>query len=95
MRQPPWDKYEAALLVEAYWKIQEDHSQKKSIVSVLSSSLRARAGFEIDDTFRNENGINMRLGEIDYLFSAGKRGLKNTSDLFREIVSLYKKKRRI
>lgn len=23
MRQPPWDKYEVALLIEAYWRIKE------------------------------------------------------------------------
>lgn len=89
MRQPNWDKYETALLIEAYWSIKADHSKKRSIVATLSSSLRKRASFEIDDTFRNENGINMRLGELDYLFSEGDIGLKNTSDLFREMVNLY------
>lgn len=89
MRQPNWDKYEAALLIEAYWRIKEDRSAKGAIVAELSSSLRKRASFEIDDTFRNENGINMRLGELDYLFSSGSIGLKNTSDLFREMVDVY------
>ncbi len=64
MRQPGWDKYETALLIEAYRKIKADRSKKGSIVAALSSSLRKRASFEIDDTFRNENGINMRLGEL-------------------------------
>ncbi len=31
----------------------------------------------------------MRLGELDYLFSEGDIGLKNTSDLFREMVKMY------
>ena len=84
LRQPNWDKYEAALLIEAYWRIKADRSTKGAIVAKLSSSLRKRASFEIDDTFRNENGINMRLGELDYLFSSGSAGLKNTSDLFRD-----------
>ena len=89
MRQPGWDKYETALLVEAYWKIKADRSKKGLIVATLSASLRKRAAFDIDDTFRNENGINMRLGELDYLFSSGSIGLKNTSDLFREMVDMY------
>ena len=93
MRQPQWDKFEAALLIEAYWKIKEDRSQRSAIVSALSTSLRKRADFEIDDTFRNENGISMRLGELDYLFTEGQTGLKNTSDLFREMVDLYRKDR--
>ena len=89
MRQPNWDKYETALLIEAYFKIKADQSQKETIVALLSSFLRKRASFEIDDTFRNENGINMRLAELDYIFSSGSVGLKNTSDLFREMVDTY------
>lgn len=90
MRQPKWDKYEAALLIEAYWKIKNDGAHRGAVISALSSTLRNRASFEIDDTFRNENGINMRLGELEYLFSEGKAGLKNTSDLFREMVDMYR-----
>lgn len=94
MRQPKWDKYETALLIEAYWNIKKDGSRSRgTIISELSSSLRNRASFEIDDTFRNENGINMRLGELDYLFSEGKVGLRNTSDLFREMVDMYRNNR--
>ena len=93
MRPPKWDKYETSLLIEAYWKIKEAHSQRAAIIAALSSSLRKRASFEIDDTFRNENGISMRLGELDYLFTGGQTGLKNTSDLFREMVELYCKDR--
>ena len=94
MRQPTWDKYEVALLIEAYWRIKEIPSQRGTTVAELSAFLRRRAHFEIDDTFRNENGISMRLGELDYLFSSGKTGLKNTSDLFREMVGLYIKDRK-
>lgn len=89
LRQPNWDQYETALLIESYWAIKADRSKKGKIVAELSSFLRKRATFEIDYTFRNENGINMRLGELDYLFSYGSVGLKNTSDLFREMVNMY------
>lgn len=93
MRQPKWSQYEVVLLVEAYWKIKKDKSSRKSVIAQLSAKLRAFAkaqGLEIDDTFRNENGISMRLGELEYLFSGDGSGLKNTSDLFREIVDLYR-----
>ena len=89
LRQPSWDKYETALLIEAYWKIKADRSQKSEIVAALSSSLRKRASFDIDDIFRNENGINLRLGELEYLFSSGSTGLKHASNLFREMVDMY------
>lgn len=89
MRQPNWDKYEVALLIEAYWKIKEDKSQKNAIVKKLSSFLRSRPTYTIDATFRNENGIRMRLEELERLFSSERKGLKNTSELFREMVALY------
>ena len=89
MKQPKWDKYETALLIEAYWKTKEDRSQRSLIISELSSFLRQRVSFEIDEIFRNENGINLRLGELEYIFSNGSSGVKNTSELFREMAELY------
>lgn len=94
VRQPKWDKYETSLLIEAYWAIKYDSSKRRTIVSELSSTLRKRAILKIDDTFRNENGINMRLLELDYLFSEGKSGLKNTSYMFREMVDMYQNNRK-
>ena len=94
MRQPNWDQYEAALLVEAYCKIRENRSSRKAVIAELSATLRTRAekhGIVIDETYRNENGISMRLGELDCLFSGDGVGLKNTSDLFRQMVQLFTK----
>lgn len=95
MKQPKWDKYETALLIEAYWKTKEDRSQRSLIISELSSFLRQRVSFEIDEIFRNENGINLRLGELEYIFSNGSSGVKNTSELFREMAELYSTRRTI
>ena len=89
LRQPFWDKFETALLIEAYWIIKADSSKKKVVVASLSSALRKRATFDVDETFRNQNGINLRLSELDYLFTEGAKGVKNTSDLFREMVEMY------
>lgn len=94
MRQPNWDQYEAALLIEAYCKIKENRSSRKAVIAELSATLRTRSGkhgIAIDETYRNENGISMRLGELDYLFSGDGVGLKNTSDLFRQMVQLFTK----
>lgn len=93
MRQTKWDKYEAVLLIEAYWKIRENRASRRKIIDELSNMLRARAtsqGVYIDETYRNENGISMRLGELDFLFFDNGHGIKNTSDLFRQMVQLYK-----
>ena len=54
--------------------------------------LRQRAehkGLSIDSTFRNYNGISMRLSELDYIESNEKTGLSNTSNLFRDMVRMY------
>ena len=89
MKHPEWDKYETALLIDTYWRIKSNPSQKKALVLELSASLRSCSPSEIDETYRNENGINMRLGELDYLFSSGEYGLKKTSNLFRDMVQMY------
>lgn len=92
MRQPSWDKYEAALLIEAYCKIKNNATPRKTVIAELSAELRSRAekrGITVDDTYRNENGISMRLGELDFLFLGDGVGLKNTSDLFRQMVQMY------
>ena len=89
VRQPGWNRYEVALLIEAFWKIKADKTEKKTIIEELSTTLRQSAKFEIDDTYRNINGIRMRLEELEWLFSSEKAGLKNTSALFRNMVELY------
>ena len=58
--QKSWDKYEVALLIEAYFEIKKDYKRKKEILTDLSNSLRQRAinmGYTIDDEFRNLNGM--------------------------------------
>ena len=93
VRQPKWNQHEAALLIEAYWKIKDNKALGRTVIAGLSHMLRSRAtgqGLPIDGTYRNENGIRMRLNELKHLFSGKSTGLKNTSDLFRQMVQLYK-----
>ena len=92
MKQPNWDEYEAALLIETYFKIKRNELKRNVAIENLSRNLRELAkirGLHIDPIFRNKNGINMRLYEIDGIISEGKYGLKNTSDLFKEMIWLY------
>ena len=56
----PWDKYEAALLLDYCIKVENSEISRVEAVSTVSQMLRSRAirkGYEIDDVFRNENGI--------------------------------------
>ncbi len=89
VHQPKWDKYETALLIEAYWKIKANPSQKNEIAAALSSTLRDRASFEIDDTFRNVNGMIMCLSQMNYIFSEGGAGIPHASHMFHEMAELY------
>lgn len=55
-----WDEYEVALLIDACNRIRDNKIDKAECVHKLSNLLRQRAkanGINIDEVFRNENGI--------------------------------------
>lgn len=94
MAQPRWDELETALLVDYYIKVIENKVKRSDAISELSLKLRNKAiseGQIIDETYRNENGINLQLESMRFAFT-GDSGLKHTSKLFREIAELYKTK---
>ena len=91
MRQPAWDKFEVALLIDACEKVNSGSQAKQPIVKSLSEGLRNRAisqGLSIDDVFRNENGIALQMFKMDYLLTDGKKGLPGASKFYSEIVLL-------
>ena len=54
--QLEWDKYEAALLIDASEQVLKNPSAKRETVKNLSNTLRERAisrGIRIDNVFRN------------------------------------------
>ena len=80
MKQKPWDRYEAALLLSYCLKIEAGDIPRKEAVDIVSNTLRKRAevqGVEIDETFRNTNGISMQMSAIRncYLGSYSTRWL--------------------
>ena len=92
LRQPKWDKYEAALLFMTYERIEKGANIDKE-TEKLSSSLRTLAlqrREPIDDTYRNINGIKMQLANVQYLFTNGEKGLPRGSSIIREMYELYK-----
>ena len=93
VKRVPWDQYEAALLIDAYYRIDEKKIDRRIAVELISSELRKKAeneNKEIDKIFRNTNGINMRFYEIQFIATGGKAGMKNTSRLFVDTVGMYK-----
>ncbi len=89
----PWDRWEWALLLEAYEEIQKNPSAKMEILQQLSDTLRTRAtrqGMEIDDTFRNLNGMKLQYEQVLYVMTRGEHGLKgNLSKVFTEVKNIY------
>lgn len=85
-----WDKFETALLIDACERVANGFPKQK-IVKELSAKLRLRAisrGQEIDELFRNENGIALQMTKMDYLLTDGKKGLPGASKFFVEMVAL-------
>ena len=92
MKQKPWDRYEAALLLSYCLKIEAGDIPRKEAVDIVSNTLRKRVevqGLEIDETFRNTNGISMQMSAIRNCYLGKDHGLAG-SKLFHEMVDLYK-----
>ena len=95
VRQPRWDQYEAALLLDYCVGVEEKKISKVDAVEAVSELLRARArakGIQIDDTFRNINGITMQLASMRNCCLGRENGL-TISKLFKEVVCMYKNDR--
>lgn len=87
-----WDKHETTLLIDACIRADRGE-QKKLVVQEVSLKLRQRAvsrGIEIDDVFRNENGIDLQMTKMEYLLTDGKKGLPGASKFFAEMVKLMR-----
>lgn len=88
-----WDIYEEAILICYYLNLRDRIITNEDAKSELSKRLRNKAlrqGLIIDETFRNENGMVMKLANIMFLFTEGKKGLSSYSKLDKEAYELYK-----
>lgn len=96
-RQIPWDRYEVALLLDAYLRIQEEPQKEKEILADLSKNLQKRAihlGYTIDAGFRNENGMSLPYQRMKILMTNSAYGFDDPiSRCFHEVVDIYKKDR--
>jgi len=92
MQQKNWDKYEVALLIETYQNIKQGRVDRNAALVELSQNLRQMAineGLEIDDTFRNLNGMQWQLGNLEKAFAGESSEGARYSQLFSEMVILY------
>lgn len=89
----PWDKQETALLIDAYLRVKNEELSQQEAIKEVSSLLRRRAilsGMEIDDVFRNINGITMQMKIISSLIDDRPSSLHSATKMFNDMVALYK-----
>lgn len=91
-QQRPWNKYEVVLLIECYINVTENGCNLKDELTRLSAVLRRMAindGIEIDDVYRNLNGMYWQYGLIKSAID-GLSHERKPSQLFIEMADLYK-----
>lgn len=91
MKNLKWNKYEAALLIEGYKRVVNGQASRKEVAIIISKRLKLPEMIDYD-TYRNTNGITLQLGAIEFLMTDGAHGISHVSNMFREIVELYKEK---
>ena len=91
----PWDMSEAVIMLDGLVAACEGRMSRKNAIESVSSELRARAkknGIEVDDVFRNVNGITLQMSTMEYILTDGARGIKKPSmpKLFQDAVAMYR-----
>lgn len=90
--QKAWDRYEAAILLEALIQVKEGTVLRKEAIESVSKKLRKKAkveGFEIDEIFRNVAGITFQMHSMESAY-VGMTLIKPATKLFSEIAALQK-----
>lgn len=91
-KQPKWDIYEAAILLDGYLEAQQKSQSRMRIIKRISEQLRNMAinrGKVIDEVYRNENGISYQIQSIDSAYK-GEKVYVPATRLFEEVVELYR-----
>lgn len=86
-----WNKFEAALLVDTYEKVAKGELVRKVAVAKLSKRLRYRKiknGIEVNEKYRNENGIQLQLSIMENILTHGEKELPSHSRLFEDVAQL-------
>ena len=87
-----WDKYEAAILLEAVLNVEANIESKTDAIERVSKQLRTIAknrGFSIDDVYRNTNGISMQMAAMKATVFELESKMRSHSKVFCEIVAIY------
>ena len=90
-----WDIYEAVIMLNALISVYDGSISRKEAIESVSSELRERAranNIEVDEIFRNTNGIRHRMAVMEHIFTDGRCGIIKSSEpkIFREAVDMYR-----
>lgn len=90
--QPRWNKVEAVILLEAVLNVENGLENRKQAITRVSEVLRKiveMQGLEIDDKYRNVNGITFQFQSMEFsAFGRVSPTNKTASKLFGEVVHL-------
>ena len=90
----PWDIEEAVLMLDMLLKSLDGNLTRKEAIHQVSTKLRRRAvnrGLEIDEIFRNENGVALQMAAMEVAYTGIKTKLRQPTRLFIDTVELYRK----
>ena len=90
-RQPSWDKYEAAILLEGLLTSMKGELTLSDAIKAVSRDLRAMAlhrGMEVDEVYRNTNGISFQMKSMESAY-LGRTVFKPATKLFADVAGLY------
>lgn len=86
-----WNQFEAAILVDAYWRVRDGKLSKHDAAVEVSNRIRQamlKQGLAIDPTFRNVNGISMQLSSVEYVLTDGLHGLHNPGKVIADVANM-------
>lgn len=94
-REPLFDEYEAALLLESYLKVRNGRDRKGALhsLSIVLRKLAINREQKIDDAYRNEDGLKGRMSAMENAWTGGKEGTRKSTKLFCKVVDMYRNDR--
>lgn len=91
-RQQQWSTKEAVVLLDGLLRMIKNETSRAEMIRQVSSDLRRMAvleGQDIDDVFRNENGIAFQLASMESAYY-NRTIVKPATKLFVQVVDLYR-----
>lgn len=91
-KQRPWDKHEAAILLDAVIRVRSGELERKQAIVDVSEKLRRKAqiaGIEIDNVYRNVAGITFQMHSMESAY-VGHTLVKPATKLFSEVAEMMR-----